>query len=331
MKVTTGLRITDIVLMTVALFTLTFTQSGEAQQSGKIARIGILRSGSPPDANIEGFRQGLRDLGYIEGRNVVLEYRWVDRDDRLLELARELVQLKVDVILTGSTPATVAAKEATKTIPIIFGAASDPIGVGLVASLARPGGNITGMSLLAPELWPKRLELLKETVPKLARVAMLWNRSNPGMAARAKETQDAAQHMGVAVQDRGAKDSQELENIFNVITKDRPDGLLTMLDPFTTFHLKHIVEFTANHRLPGMYEERRFVQAGGLMSYGPNVANLYRRAATYIDKILKGSKPAELPVEQPMKFELFINLHTAKALGLAIPDSVLFRADDVIK
>ena len=331
MKVTTGLRITDIVLMTVALFTLTFTQSGEAQQSGKIARIGILRSGSPPDANIEGFRQGLRDLGYIEGRNVVLEYRWVDRDDRLLELARELVQLKVDVILTGSTPAPVAAKEATKTIPIIFGAASDPIGVGLVASLARPGGNITGMSLLAPELWPKRLELLKETVPKLARVAMLWNRSNPGMAARAKETQDAAHHMGVAVQDRGAKDSQELENIFNVITKDRPDGLLTMLDPFTTFHLKHIVEFAGNHKLPGMYEERRFVQAGGLMSYGPNVANLYRRAATYIDKILKGSKPAELPVEQPMKFELFINLHTAKALGLRIPDSVLFRADDVIK
>jgi putative ABC transport system substrate-binding protein len=331
MKVTTGLRITDIVLMTVALFTLTFTQSGEAQQSGKIARIGILRSGSPPDANIEGFRQGLRDLGYIEGQNVVLEYRWADRDERLHELARELVQQKVDVILTGSTPATVAAKEATKTIPIIFGAASDPIGVGLVASLARPGGNITGMSLLAPELWPKRLELLKETVPKLSRVAMLWNRSNPGMAARAKETQDAAHHMGVAVQDRGAKDSQELENIFNVITKDRPDGLLTMLDPFTTLHLKHIVEFAGNHQLPGMYEERRFVQAGGLMSYGPNVANLYRRAATYIDKILKGSKPAELPVEQPMKFELFINLHTAKALGLRIPDSVLFRADDVIK
>jgi len=187
------------------------------------------------------------------------------------------------------------------------------------------------MSLLAPELWPKRLELLKETVPKLSRVAMLWNRSNPGMAARAKETQDAAHHMGVAVQDRGAKDSQELENIFNVITKDRPDGLLTMLDPFTTFHLKHIVEFAGNHQLPGMYEERRFVQAGGLMSYGPNVANLYRRAATYIDKILKGSKPADLPVEQPMKFELFINLHTAKALGLRIPDSVLFRADDVIK
>ena len=151
------------------------------------------------------------------------------------------------------------------------------------------------------------------------------------MAARAKETQDAAQHMGVAVQDRGAKDSQELENIFTVISKDPPDGLLTMLDPFTTFHLKHIVDFTANNKLPGMYEERRFVQAGGLMSYGPNVANLYRRAASYIDKILKGAKPADLPVEQPMKFELFINLHTANALGLKIPDTVLFRADDVIK
>jgi putative ABC transport system substrate-binding protein len=326
-----NLRIKAIVLMILGLFPLAFTHSAEAQHPGKISKIGILRSGSPGDANIEGFRQGLRELGYIEGQNVVMEYRWVDRDDRLLELARELVQQKVDVILTGSTPATIAAKEATKTIPIVFGALSDPVGVGLVASLARPGGNITGMSLLAPELWPKRLELLKETVPKLSRVAMLWNRSNPGMAARAKETQDAAHHMGVAVQDRGAKDSQELENIFNVITKDRPDGLLTMLDPFTTFHLKHIVEFAGNHQLPGMYEERRFVQAGGLMSYGPNVANLYRRAATYIDKILKGSKPADLPVEQPMKFELFINLHTAKALGLRIPDSVLFRADDVIK
>ena len=325
------LRNTELVLMIVALLTLAFTHSADAQRSGKIPKIGILRPGSPPDVNIEGFRQGLRELGYIEGQNIILEYRWADRDERLPELARELVQLKVDVILAGSTPATVAAKEATKTIPIIFGAASDPIGVGLVASLARPGGNITGMSLLAPELWPKRLELLKETLPKLSRVAMLWNRSNPGMAARAKETQDAAHQMGVAVQDRGAKDSQELENIFTVISKDRPDGLLTMLDPFTTFHLKHIVDFTANNKLPGMYEERRFVQAGGLMSYGPNVANLYRRAATYIDKILKGSKPAELPVEQPMKFELFINLHTAKALGLRIPDSVLFRADDVIK
>jgi len=325
------LRITEFVLMMVALLMLAFTHSGEAQQSGKIPKIGILRTGSPPDANIEGFRQGLRELGYIEGQNIILEYRWANGDERLAELARELVQLKVDVILTGSTPATIAAKEATKTIPIIFGALSDPVGVGLVASLARPGGNITGMSLLAPELWPKRLELLKETLPKLSRVAMLWNRSNPGMAGRAKETQDAAQHMGVVVQDRGAKDSQELENIFTVITKDRPDGLLTMLDPFTTLHLKHIVDFTANHQLPGMYEERRFVQAGGLMSYGPNVANLYRRAATYVDKILKGSKPADLPVEQPMKFELFINLHTANALGLRIPDSVLFRADDVIK
>src|ERR1043165_3938844 len=193
------LRNTELVLMIVALLTL--AHSADAQQSGKIPKIGILRPGSPPDVNIEGFRQGLRELGYIEGHNIIFEYRWADRDERLSELARELVQLKVDVILTGSTPATVAAKEATKTIPIIFGAASDPIGVGLVASLARPGGNITGMSLLAPELWPKRLELLRETVPKLSRVAMLWNRSNPGMAARAKETQDAAKRMGVAVQD----------------------------------------------------------------------------------------------------------------------------------
>ena len=316
---------------TLAIILLALSVPAQAEQPAKIPRIGILRPGAPPDSSIEGFRQGLRELGYVEGRNIFLEYRWVDRDDRLSELARELVQLKVDVILTGSTPATVAAKEVTHSIPIVFGAVSDPIGVGLVSSLQHPGGNMTGMSLLAPELWPKRLELLRETVPKLSRVAMLWNRSNPGMAARAKETQDAARRMGVAVQDRGAKDSDELETVFSTISNDRPDALLTMLDPFTTRHLQHIVDFTATTRVPGMYEERRFVEAGGLMSYGPNVANLYRRAAMYVDKILKGAKPADLPVQQPMNFELFLNLKTANALNLAIPESVVFRADKVIR
>ena len=319
-----------ILLILVTLALVSFDRA-EAQQPAKIPRIGILRPGSPPDSNIDGFRQGLRELGYVEGQNIFLEYRWVDREDRLLDLARELVQLKVDVILTGSTPAAVAAKEATKTIPIVFGSASDPIGVGLVASLAHPGGNITGMSLLAPELWPKRLELIKETLPKLTRVAMLWNRNNPGMAARARETQDAAKPMGVAVQDRGAKDPGELDNVFTAITANRPDALLTLLDPFTLLHLKRIVHFTVKNRLPGMYEERRFVEAGGLMSYGPNVANLYRRAASYVDKILKGTKPADLPVQQPMQFELFINLQTAKELGVTIPQSVVYQADRLIK
>src|SRR5919197_6067737 len=211
-----------ILLILVTLALVSFDRA-EAQQPAKIPRIGILRPGSPPDSNIDGFRQGLRELGYVEGQNIFLEYRWVDREDRLLDLARELVQLKVDVILTGSTPAAVAAKEATKTIPIVFGAVSDPIGVGLVTGIARPGGNITGMSLFAPELWPKRLGLLRETVPKLSRVAMLWNKSNPGMAARARETEDAAKRMGVAVQDRGAKDSDELDNVFTAVNKDRTD------------------------------------------------------------------------------------------------------------
>ena len=320
-----------ILVCALNAFLLVLSFPAQAQQAKKIPRVGILRPGSPPDLSIEGFRNGMRELGYVEGQNVQLEYRWVDRDERLPDAARELVQLNVDVILAGSTPATVAAKQATKRIPIVFGAVSDPIGVGLIASLARPGGNVTGMSLLASELSPKRLEQLRETIPKLSSVAMLWNRSNPGMAARARETQDAARRMGVAVHDRGAKDSEELDNVFTIIAKDKPDALLTMLDPFTTIHLKRIVNFSTEARLPGMYEERRFVEAGGLISYGPNVADLYRRAAFYVDKILKGSKPADLPVQQPMNFELFINLPTAKVLGLTIPESVIFRADKVIR
>jgi putative tryptophan/tyrosine transport system substrate-binding protein len=302
----------------------------EAQQAKKVPRIGILKTGVPSDINVAAFRQGLRDLGYIEGQNIIFEYRWADRDERLPDLAAELVRLRVDVIVTGANEAF-AAKQSTKTIPIVLGTSQGPVETGLVASLAHPGGNITGMSVFAPELWPKRLELTKETIPKLSRVAMLWNRGNPAMALGARGTEEAAKPMGIAVQDRGAQDPNELGRVFEELKKDRPDALLTMIDPFTNIHLREIVDFTNNIRLPGIYDDRRFVEAGGLMSYGPNVADVWRHSATFVDKILKGAKPADLPVEQPIKFELFINLKTANQIGVTIPPSVLFQADKVIR
>jgi len=309
---------------------LVLTHRAEAQQPKKVPRIGILKTGVPSDINVAAFRQGLRDLGYIEGQNIIFEYRWADRDEHLPDLAAELVRLRVDVIVTGASEAF-AAKESTKTIPIVLGTSQAPVETGLVASLAHPGGNITGTSMFAPELWPKRLELTKETIPKLSRIAMLWNRSSPAMALSARGTQEAAKPMGIAVQDRGAQDRQELDGVFGELKKDRPDALLTMIDPFTNLHLRAIVDFTNNIRLPAIYDERRFVEAGGLMSYGPHVTELWRRSATFVDKILKGAKPGELPVEQPTKFEFIINLKTAQQIGLTIPPNVLVRVDRVIR
>jgi len=317
----------------VLLFALSF--SAEAQQHGKIPRIGILLPSAPStaaDANLEAFRQGLRELGYVDGRNIILEYRWAEnREDQYPALVAELIRLKVDIIFTSSTPAVLVAKQATKTIPIVFPLSSDPVSVGIVDSFARPGENATGLSSMASDLWPKRMELLKESFPKVSRLAMIWNSSNPGMKLRAKETVASAGPLGVTVQDRGVRDLDGLEGLFAILSKDRPDALLTMVDPFTRFHLKRILEFAAKNRLPAMYEERSFVEAGGLISYGPSNAELYRRSATYVDKILKGANPADLPVEQPIRFELFINLKTAKELGLTIPQSVLYQADKVIK
>jgi putative ABC transport system substrate-binding protein len=307
----------------------------DAQQRGKIPRVGILLPSAPntaADANLEAFRQGLRNLGYVEGRNIILEYRWAEnREDQYPALVAELIRLKVDIIFTSSTPAVLVAKQATKTIPIIFPVSSDPVSVGIVDSFARPGGNATGLSSMASDLWPKRMELLKEAFPKVSRLAMIWNSSNPGMKLRAKETVASAGPLGVRVQDRGVRDLDGLESVFATLIKDRPDAILTMVDPFTRFHLKRILEFAAKNHLPAMYEDRSFVEAGGLISYGPSNAELYRRSATYVDKILKGANPADLPVEQPTRFELFVNLKTAKELGLTIPQSILYQADKVIK
>ena len=323
------------ILLSAAIIVMAVAYQANAQERGKIPHIGILLPSAPntaADANLEAFRQGLHDLGYVEGRNIILEYRWAEnREDQYPALVADLIRLKVDIIFTSSTPAVLVAKQATKTIPIVFPVSSDPVTVGIVDSFARPGGNATGLSSMASDLWPKRMELLKEAFPKVSRLAMIWNSSNPGMKLRAKETVASAGPLGVTVQDGGVRDLDGLESMFATLSKGRPDALLTMVDPFTRFHLKRILEFAAKNRLPAMYEDRSFVQAGGLISYGPSNAELYRRSATYVDKILKGANPADLPVEQPTRFELFINLKTAKELGVTIPQSVLYQVDKIIK
>src|SRR5438128_11161496 len=320
---------TIIILATLILAPVDLTR---AQKQVSVPRIGVLLLGAPPNANLDAFIQRLRELGNIEGKNILIEYRFAEgKADRLPELATELVRLKVGAIFTTGTPAIFALKQATKTIPIVFFSTSDPIGTGVVASLAHPGGNITGMSGLASDLWPKRLELLKEIFPKLSRVAMLWNKNNDGMALEAKATQEVARPLGVALQDRGVKDPNELEVVFAVMTKDRPDAFLFLMDPVLISYQKRILDFLAKNRLPAIFQSRDWVEAGGLMSYGPDYAAMFRRAASQMDKILKGTKPAEIPVEQPTKFELFINLKTAKEIGVTIPQSVLYRADKVIR
>jgi putative ABC transport system substrate-binding protein len=312
--------------------------SAKAQQPAKIPRIGVLSvlpapTPSAPPPTLEAFRQGLRELGYVEGQNIAIEYRYAEgKFERLPDLAAELVRLKVDVIVTHTDPAIRAAKQATSQIPIVMAVVGDPVVTGLAASLARPGGNITGLSFLAPELAGKRLELLKETVPRLSRVAVLWNSPSVAMRHTFREAQVAAGALGLAFISLEVQGNPEdFERVFSTTPRERPDGLFVTLDPFTRLHRKRIVELAAKHQLPAIYEQREFVDAGGLMSYGPSVPDMWRRAATYVDKILKGAKPADLPVEQPTRFELVINLKTAKALGLTIPQSVILRADQAIQ
>ena len=306
----------------------------EAQQPGKTPRLGVLMSGSPEArrAVLDAFRQGLRDFGYTEGQNIVIEYRFTEgRDERLSDLAAELVQLKVDVIVTSGIPPPLAAKKATKTIPIVMGVVGDAIGTGLVDSLARPGGNVTGLTLLAPELSGKRLELLKETVPKLSRVAVLLNPANPGTALYRKEVEVAGRSLGVELHILEASRPNELASALSGTKTARVQALITLNDTMFFSQQIQIANLAAKSGLPAMFPESEYVNAGGLMSYGPNLPDLFRRAATYVDKILKGTKPADLPVEQPTKFEFIINLKTAKQIGLTIPPNVLARADWVIR
>jgi len=320
-----------VLWLTVCAVLFALCSAVGAQQPKKLPRIGILRVGSPPDVFIDTLRQGLHDTGYIEGQNILLEYRWLKREDQFAEAAEDLVRLNADIIVVTSTVGALAARRATRSIPIIVPVMGDPVGSGLVSSLAHPGGNLTGFSNLAPELWPKRLELFKEMVPKLSRVAMLWNVNNPAMATGAKGTREAASAMNITIQDRGARDPNELNGVFMALEKQRPDGVLVMIDAFTLRNSKKIIDSIADARLPAMYDEKSPIAAGGLVSYGPDFADLFRRTAIYVDKILKGARPADLPVEQPIKFELVINLNAANQIGLNIPPNVLARADRVVR
>jgi putative tryptophan/tyrosine transport system substrate-binding protein len=314
------------------LFALCF--AAEAQQAKKIPRIGFLggASASSYAPRIDAFRQGLNGLGYIEGKNITIEYRYADgKEDRLPVLAAELVGLNVDVIVTSGPQATRPAKEATATIPIVMAFDSDPVGNGFVASLARPGGNITGLSALSPELSGKQLELLKEIIPKLSRVAVLGNSNEPANPKTLREIELAAKAFGVQLQPLDVLGPKDIETAFRAATKRGANALLALASPVLSDHRTQIVDLAAKNRLPAIYPFPDYVEAGGLMSYSANIVDLYRRAATYVDKILKGAKPADLPVEQPKKFEFIINLKAAKQIGLTIPPNVLARADRVIR
>jgi ABC-type uncharacterized transport system substrate-binding protein len=278
------------------------------------------------------FSDGLREWGWVEGKNVVFENRNAeDRLERLPELAADLVRLKVDVIVAAGTLAPLAAKQATATIPIVMTTAGDPLGTGLVASLARPGGNVTGLSLMVPDLGAKRLELLKELLPRLSRVAVLWNAANPYSALVYKETQAGGRTLGIDVQSLNVRGPDDFDGAFEAARRLRPDALITVEDPLTGSYRKHIADFAAGQQLPSLHGIREFVAAGGLISYGANLADLSRRAAYYVDKIFKGAKPADLPVQQPTKFEMVINAQTARMLGLTVPPTLLARADEVIE
>jgi putative ABC transport system substrate-binding protein len=314
---------------------LALSVSAEAQQPKKIPLIGFLsaQSASRSAERAAAFRQGLRDLGYVEGKNIIIEYRWADGiTDRLPDLATDLVRLKVDVIVTsGGTLATVAAKNATSVIPILITGGSGVVTTGLASSFSRPGGNISGVTNGGVELWGKRLELLKETNPKLSRAGYIYNPSTLGASEALKELEASAKALALLIQSIEVTQANEIEGAFDAVSKARTGALIVAQSPPLSSDLKRIINLAAKHRLPAIYSDKNWPEAGGLMSYGSSISEVHRRAATYVDKILKGAKPADLPIEQPMKFEFVINLKTAKQIGLAIPPSVLARADKVIR
>jgi putative tryptophan/tyrosine transport system substrate-binding protein len=307
--------------------------TGAQQPSRKIPRIGwLVPTPQAEQENLEEYRRGMLELGYVEGRTVATTYLYSGGEsDRLEKLATTLVTENVDIIVTFSTPGCLAAKRATTIIPIVFAASSDPLSTGIVTSLGHPGGNITGLSVMATDLSAKRLELLQMVVPSIRNIAVLWDSSNPGMALRVQQTKLAAEQLNVAFLDSGARDLDGLEASFTALSKQRPEALLVTAEPFTRRYRDRILDFTKKNRIPAIYEDSGFVQAGGLISYGPNIPSLFHSAARYVDKILKGAKPADLPVEQPTKFLLMINVKTAKTLNLEIPPALLARADEVIE
>jgi putative tryptophan/tyrosine transport system substrate-binding protein len=323
-----------VLLVTLAFGLLVVPFVVEAQPPAQVPRIGLLSLFSPAlgESKAESFRQGLRDVGYMEGQHIVIESRWAEgHRERLAELAADLVRMQVAVIVTESTAAALAAKQATQRIPIVMATGSDPVAVGLVASLARPGGNVTGLTFQAPGLSGKRLELLKEAAPQTTLAAVLWNATNPVHAGILGETEAAARALGLQVHAVAVHSPAELDRAFEAIASTRPSALITFGDGMFTDNIRRLVAFAAQSQLPAIFPDREFAEAGGLMTYGPNLAANFRRAAYYVDRILKGAKPADLPVEQSMTFELVINLKTAEALGLTIPPSLLFQADEVLR
>jgi putative tryptophan/tyrosine transport system substrate-binding protein len=328
------MRLSTIELLVIlALYLLVAPLATRAQQPGQIPRIGVLSPLSTTHPMIEAFRQGLRDLGYVEGHNMHLEERFAEGQyERLPALAADLVRLPVDVLVTDGSAASRAAKQATTTIPIVIAfTGDDPVATGLVASLTRPGGNVTGLSNTSEEFATKRLELLTAVVPGLSRMAILWYTGRPGHATQINEIHAIAVRVGIRLEILGVQSPQEFERAFSTMV-DKSVGAVNVLDDATFFHERtRLAALAAKSRIPAIYGNRGFVEAGGLLSYGPNLPALFRRAATYVDKILKGAKPADLPIEPPMKLELVINLQTAQAMGLTIPPTLLFQADEVIR
>jgi putative ABC transport system substrate-binding protein len=324
-----------IYVFALAFSVVSTSPIAEAQQTGKVTRIGVLHSGSPSSAasSVDAFRQGLRELGYVEGQNIDMEYRFAEgKRDRLLELAAELVRLRVDILAVAGVSAAQAAQQATTTIPIVVGYAGDLVGTGLVANLARPGGNITGLTEISPDVSGKRLELLREAVPKTSRVGVVWYPRKGGSdEEEVRQTEAAARGFGVHVQPVEVRDPKDLQGAYAVMMKQKANAVIFIRGSFTDYHRKQLLELALKQRLPSMCEPAQWARDGCFISYGPDYAHLWRRAATYVDKVLKGAKPGDLPVEQPTKFELVVNLTTAKALGLKIPESIRIRADEVIQ
>jgi putative ABC transport system substrate-binding protein len=328
-----GMATKTIAVLLVGLALASF-RLAEAQQPGKVPRVGVLLPSSAHVlwTQLEAFRQGLRDRGYLEGQNIVIEYRYAEGElDRLPSLANELVRIKVDVIVVSSTPAVWAAKNATKEIPIVFHTIGDPVASGVVASLARPGGNITGLTMGGAELYGKRLELLKETIPKLSQAAILWNPTSTGIQQNVKETQAAAQVLKLQIQSLEIRNPGDIEPAFETAIRSKTGAMLVTQSPPITTYPKRIIDIAVKRRLPVIYPQGQWPDSGGLMSYGANVNDSYRQLATYVDRILMGGKPADLPVERARKLEFIINLKAAKQIGLTIPPNVLVRADKVIK
>jgi len=327
-------RLSATRLVVVAVVCLLAAISGNSQAADKVPLIGILTLTSAPSSSplVEAFRQGLRDRGYVEGRNIAIEYRYADgRTDRLRALAAELVRLKVEVIVTESSAAALAAKHVTQTVPIVMAIAGDPVKAGVVGSLGRPGANVTGLTLMQHDISGKRLQLLKEAIPRTALVAVVWNPTDPAGAAYLQETEAAARILGVKIKAIEARAPTDLDAAFKVAIDARPDAFFTLPNGMFDSSKARILEFAVKNRLPGIFPSRVFVEAGGLMSYGPSLSANFKSAAVFVDKILKGAKPADLPIEQPAQLELVINLQTATRLALKLPPSVLARADQIIQ